>query len=65
MNMLSVLPVCLLGLVTLWFLWPLVVDPIARRLAVRSGTERDGDDIFRSIAKGSGPKHGLIRAERG
>ncbi len=65
MNMLSILPVCLLGLVTLWFLWPLVADPIARRMAVRSGTKRDGDDLFRSLAKRSGPKHGLMRVERG
>ncbi len=63
MNILPILPVCLLGVVTIWFLWPLIADPISRRLAVRSGTERDGDDLFRTLAKRAGPERGLIRAE--
>ena len=63
MNMLSILPVCLLGVVTIWFLWPLIADPISRRLAVRSGTERERDDLFRALAKHAGPEHGLMRAD--
>lgn len=65
MTMLSILPVCLLGLVTIWLLWPLIADPISRRLAVRSGAQSEGDDLFRSFARGAGPKHVLMRADRG
>ena len=65
--MLSILPVCLLGIVTVWLLWPLVADPINRRRAVRAGSKADGrgDDLFRSLAEHAGPKRQLVRADRG
>ena len=67
MQMLSILPVCLLGIVMIWFVWPMVADPINRRLAMRATTDVDplGDDLFRSIAKQSGPKRDLNRMLRG
>lgn len=64
MNMLSILPVCLLGLVTIWFLWPLIADPIMRRLEVRAGAKPERDDLFRALAERAGPKQVLVRAER-
>ena len=66
MNLLSILPVFLLGIVTIWFVWPMVADPILRRRAMRATTrEPMADDLFRSIAKHAGPKHELYRASRG
>ena len=52
-------------MVMIWFLWPLVADPISRRLAVRSGADGETDDLFLSLASATGPKHGLMRADRG
>ena len=33
MSILSAIPVLLLGLVVVWFLWPMVVDPLTRRVS--------------------------------
>ncbi|MEO0915527.1 MAG: hypothetical protein AAFY31_00845 [Pseudomonadota bacterium] len=65
--MLSNLPVFLLGIVMIWFLWPLVADPINRRRGVQAATDRDAraDDLFRMIAKHAAPKHDLVRTDRG
>ncbi len=42
MSMLSAIPVLLLGFVIVWLLWPVVVDPLARRFrAARRNDERD------------------------
>ena len=67
MNMLSLLPVFLLGIVAIWFVWPLVADPINRRFAMRAAAKADvmGEDLFRALADRAGPKHDLNRAERG
>lgn len=66
MNLLSILPVLMLGIVTIWFVWPMVADPIQRRRAMRAATnDQAGDDLFRSIAKHAGPKHDLYRSHRG
>ena len=66
MNMLSLLPVFLLGIVTIWFIWPMLADPITRRRTVGTGSnEPRGDDLFRTIAKHAGPKHDLYRSHRG
>ena len=67
MNMLSVLPVLLLAIVTIWFVWPLVADPINRRFAMRAKAKADamGEDLFRSLAERTGPKRDLMRADRG
>ena len=39
MSILSAIPVLLLGLVAVWFLWPVVVDPLTRR--VERARDRD------------------------
>lgn len=67
MNMLSLLPVLMLGIVMIWFVWPMVADPIHRRLAARTDERRDarGDDLFRALAKHAEPKHDLFQADRG
>lgn len=67
MNMLSILPVMMLGVVMIWFVWPMVADPILRRRHAHAEKRRDvrGDDLFRSIAKHSGPEHDLFRLNRG
>lgn len=66
MNILSALPVFLLGVVAVWFVWPLVADPINRRLATRAAkAETMREDLFRSLADRSGPKHDLIHVQRG
>ena len=31
MSILPAIPVLLLGLVTVWFLWPMIVDPLRKR----------------------------------
>lgn len=36
MHVLSAIPVILLAVVAVWFLWPVVADPIARLSARRS-----------------------------
>ncbi|MCV6593075.1 MAG: hypothetical protein OIF48_09000 [Silicimonas sp.] len=42
MSILAALPVLLLGIVSVWLLWPVVADPLARRLgAARGQGERD------------------------
>ncbi|MGR3515035.1 MAG: hypothetical protein ACU0GG_19915 [Paracoccaceae bacterium] len=66
MNMLSLLPVFLLGIVMIWFVWPMVADPIHRRRAVHANKAREAgrDDLFRAIAKHVGPEHDLFHAQR-
>ena len=66
MNVLTALSISLLGLLIVWFVWPLIADPIARRRADRAGG-RDArrDDYFRSFAENTGPKGHLVRVERG
>ncbi len=66
MNVLTALSITLLGLLIIWFVWPLIADPIARRRAERAG-RRDTrrDDFFRSLADNTGPKGHLVRVERG
>lgn len=42
MSMLPAIPVLLLGLVVLWLLWPVVVDPLVRRFrTARRNDDRD------------------------
>lgn len=42
MSMLPAIPVLLLGFVIVWLLWPVVVDPLARRFrAHRCNDDRD------------------------
>jgi len=42
MSMLPAIPVLLLGFVIVWLLWPVVVDPLARRFrALRHNDDRD------------------------
>lgn len=42
MSILPAIPVLLLGVVCVWFLWPVVVDPVTMRLSARRGRgERD------------------------
>ena len=64
MSILPAIPVLLLGLVSVWLLWPVVVDPLTRRL----GRTRDRDDsdplaehLFNRWRDGSQ----MARAERG
>ena len=66
MNMLSLLPVLMLGIVMIWFVWPMVADPIHRRRHARADDRREprGDDLFRAIAKHAAPKHDLFHADR-
>lgn len=61
MNMLSILPVVLLVVFAVWFIWPLIADPIHKKRTMRVArkTEGLGDDLFRSLAKHAGPKHQL------
>ncbi|MEM6891934.1 MAG: hypothetical protein AAF636_28040 [Pseudomonadota bacterium] len=51
----------------IWFVWPLLVDPINRKLAVRASSKSDTirEDLFRSLAQHTRPKHDLIRTGRG
>lgn len=67
MNTLSLLSVFLLGIVTIWLIWPMVADPINRRRSMRATAKNDtrGDDLFRSLAKHAGPEHDLFGADRG
>ncbi len=66
MTILSALPVFLLGVVAVWFVWPLFADPINRRLAMRAAkAESMREDLFRSLAERSGPKNDLIHLQRG
>ena len=65
MNVLTALSVFLLGMIAIWFIWPLIADPIARRRAVQSRTENRGDELFRSLAERSGPKGELFGLDRG
>ncbi|MEM7720191.1 MAG: hypothetical protein AAF222_13405 [Pseudomonadota bacterium] len=64
MNMLSNLPVFLLFIVMVWFLWPLVADPIIRRRGYDGSTDKETGSVdrFRVIAKHAAPKHELARA---
>ena len=42
MSILPAIPVLLLGVVSVWFVWPVVVDPLTTRLASKRGRrERD------------------------
>jgi len=42
MSMLPAIPVLLLGFIIVWLLWPVVVDPLARRFrAYRHSDDRD------------------------
>lgn len=63
MSILPAIPVLLLGLVTFWLLWPVVVDPVARLLG-RARSEDDSDplaeDLFDRWHRGAG----LARVER-
>ncbi|MEL7150942.1 MAG: hypothetical protein AAGK71_09420 [Pseudomonadota bacterium] len=63
--MLSLLPVMMLGIVMIWFVWPMVADPINRRRRAHAHQKRDarGDDLFRVIAKHAAPKHDLFHAD--
>ncbi len=65
MTILTALSVVLLGAITVWFVWPLIVDPIARRRPGQSLSEVRRDDLFRSLAKTTGPKGELAGMDRG
>ncbi len=67
MNTLSLLLVFLLGIVTIWLIWPMIADPINRRRSMRATAKNDGraDDLFRALAERAGPEHDLFRADRG
>ena len=67
MNTLSLLSVFLLGIVTIWLIWPMVADPINRRRSMRATAKNDtrGDDLFHSLAKHAGPEHDLFGSGRG
>lgn len=49
----------------IWFVWPMVADPINRRRRAHAHQKRDarGDDLFRVIAKHAAPKHDLFHAD--
>ena len=67
MNMLSVFPVFLLGLVAAWLGWPLIADPIQRRRRAHAGAKTDikREEFFRTLARRNGPKHDLFHVNRG
>ena len=55
MGLLPVVPVVLLAVVMAWFLWPVVVDPIARavspaRRGLRREADRTADQLFETWA---------------
>ena len=64
--LLTVLPVVLLAIVTAWFFWPTVVDPISRVMARRSESEADrvADHLFRSWSKHGRGTLLMLQAER-
>ena len=64
MNVLTALSVILLGMIAIWFVWPLIADPIARRRAVLSGRDNRQDDLFRSLAKRAGPDADIFGLDR-
>ena len=64
MNVLTALSVFLLGMIAIWFIWPLIADPIARRRAVLSGGENRQDDLFRNLAKRAGPDPEIFGLDR-
>ncbi len=64
MSILPAIPVLLLGLVAVWFLWPMVVDPLTRRVA-RTRPEVENDplaehlfDRWRKGLNGAQPERG-------
>ena len=48
MSMLPAIPVLLLGIVAVWFLWPIVVDPLTRITARRNRSD-DGDLLAQDL----------------
>jgi hypothetical protein len=49
MSVLSAIPLLLLGVFCVWFLWPIVVDPMRSRLAnrrYRSEHDRMAQNLF-------------------
>lgn len=64
MSILSALLVFLLATVALWFFWPMIADPVARRLARRSETDRMADHLFQAWSNQGQDARVLIRAER-
>ncbi len=66
MTILSVVSVLLLAIVAAWFFWPMIADPIARRMSGNPESEADqvAEHLFAAWAKyGQGTSH-LIRADR-
>lgn len=58
MGVLPAIPVLLLSVVTVWFLWPLVADPIARvanpaRRDLKRSVDRTADHLFDAWAERS------------
>lgn len=64
--MLTALPVVLLTIVTVWFLWPIVVDPITRAKARRTDSDADqmADQLFHLWAKHGRGTALMVRSER-
>lgn len=64
MDLLPAIPAVLLAFVTVWLVWPLLADPIARHLA-NEDSEKGEDDTLRAWAEIARADSGLYRAGRG
>jgi len=66
MSLLSAIPVFLLAVVAIWFIWPMIVDPIARQFSRRSKSEPDhlAEQFFAMWSKHGQGTRLLIRSER-
>jgi hypothetical protein len=64
MHLLPAIPAFLLAIVTVWLIWPLLADPIARHLS-NEDPDTGEDDALRAWAEIARPDMRLARAGRG
>ena len=65
MHLLPAIPFCLLVCVTVWLVWPMLADPLARHLGRHGNDENAHDDPLRAWAELARPDITFARIDRG